>query len=164
MDSTRAWKYPLAVTLTAILVVGFIASPAFAASPHFYKTPTIVDNPNDSLTATFKAAGLGKLVTNVFLTSSGGVAYLACVDSGGAVSELLAFEPIQGLVTTVQPRNGNVAATVTIGPPPLPSASQVCADPSDTIEVIKITYDNVVLHIQQNSFDILTYNFGSVET
>lgn len=93
-----------------------------------------------------------------------GVAYLACVDSGGAVAELLAFGPIQGLITTVQPRNGNVAATVTIGPPALPSASQVCTDPSDTIEVIKITYDNVVLHIQQNGVDILTFNFGNVDT
>lgn len=89
---------------------------------------------------------------------------MACIDSGGAISELLAFGPVQGQTTLVQPRNGNVAAIVTIGPPALPSASDVCLNTSDTIEVIKITYDNVVLHIQQNGVDILTFNFGNVDT
>jgi hypothetical protein len=28
---------------------------------------------------------------------------------------------------------------------------------------VSLTYDNVVLHIQQNGQDILTFNFGNVD-
>jgi hypothetical protein len=50
----------------------------------------------------------------------------------------------------IVPRNGQITATVSIGPPSLPSASQICPNPNWNIAVLKLTYDNVVLHIQQN--------------
>ena len=37
-----------------------------AVSPHFIRTPTITKNPDNSLTATFKAAGLGNVVTDIY--------------------------------------------------------------------------------------------------
>jgi hypothetical protein len=138
---------------------------AAAASPHFIGTPTIVKNPNNSLTAHFKAAGLGNVVTDIFLTSSGGTAVLQCVNPGGnnPPPKEVSFGPLQGQTVTVQPRNGQVTASPTIGPPSLPGASQICPNPNWSVQLVSLTYENVVLHIQQGGVDILTFNFGDVD-
>lgn len=152
---------------TTFLALVIIAAPslAFAASPHFIGTPTITKNPNGSLTATFKAAGLANVVTGAFLSSSGGTAVLQCVNPGGnnPPPKQVSFGPLQGQITTIQPNNGQITASATIGPPPLPSASQICPNPNWNVLLLHITYFNVVLHIQQNGVDILTFSFGTVD-
>lgn len=155
----------LLVALAITLAASMVAAPVLAASPHFIKTPTIVKNPNFSLTAKFKAAGLGNSVTDVFLSSSGGTALLQCVNPGGnnPPPKEVDFGPLQGQVVTVQPRNGQITATPSIGPPPLPSASQICPNPNWSVDIVSLTYENVVLHIQQGGVDILTFNFGDVD-
>jgi hypothetical protein len=136
-----------------------------AVSPHFIGTPTIIKNPNFSLTATFKAAGLANVVTDIFLTSSGGTAELQCVNPGGnnPPPKLVNFGPLQGQTVTVQPRNGQITASATIGPPPLPGASEICPNPNWSVQIVSLTYEDVVLHIQQGGVDILTFNFGTVD-
>ena len=150
---------------TTFLAFAMIAAPslAFAASPHFIGTPTITHNTDFSLIANFKAAGLANIVTGAFLTSSGGTANLQCVNPGGnnPPPKLVSFGPIQGFVTTIQPNNGQITASASIGPPSLPSASQICPNPSWHVAILSIIYDNVVLHIQQNGVDILTHNYGT---
>jgi len=151
---------------TALLILVITAAPvAFAASPHFIGRPTITKNSNFSLTVGFKAAGLANVVTGAFLTSSGGTAVLQCVNPGGnnPPPKQVSFGPLQGQATFIVPNNGQITATVTIGPPPLPSASQICPNPNWSVQILSLTYDNVVLHIQQNRVDILTFNFGDVE-
>ena len=164
----RTNSQTISVSATTIfLAFAMMAAPslAFAASAHFIGTPTIVKNPNASLTATFKAAGLGNVVTNAFLTSSGGTAVLQCVNPGGSSPppKQVSFGPTQGQTTTIPPSNGQITASASIGPPPLPSASQICPNPNWSVRLISITYDNVVLHLQQNGVDLLTYNFGNVD-
>jgi hypothetical protein len=152
---------------TTFLAFAIIAAPslAFAASPHFIGTPAIVKNPNGSLTATFKAAGLANVVTGAFLVSSGGTAVVQCVNPGGnnPPPKQVSFGPLQGQETFIPPNNGQITASVSIGPPALPSASQICPNPNWHVALLSITYDNVVLHIQQNGVDILTFNFGNVD-
>jgi hypothetical protein len=152
---------------TTFLALAIIASPSlvFAASPHFIGTPHITKNANGSLTASFKAAGLANIVTGAFLTSSGGTAVLQCVNPGGnnPPPKQVSFGPLQGQTTFITPNNGQITASATIGPPPLPSASQICPNPNWSVTLVSITYDNVVLHIQQNGADILTFNFGNVD-
>lgn len=154
-------------TIAGLSLITFVllAPLALAASPHFIGTPTIGKNPNLSLTANFKAAGLGNVATNIFLSSSGGTAELQCVNPGGhnPPPKQVDFGPLQGLVVTVQPRNGQVTASPSIGPPTLPGASEVCPNPNWDVNIISLTYEDVVLHIQQNGFDILTFNFGDVD-
>jgi hypothetical protein len=151
------------IAASALLLMAPIL--AAAASPHFIGTPTITKNPNGSLTAHFKAAGLANVVTGAFLTSSGGTAVLQCVNPGGnnPPPKQVTFGPLQGQTTFIVPNNGQIAASATIGPPPLPGASQICPNPNWSVQIVSITYNNVVLHIQQNRVDILTYNFGNVE-
>jgi hypothetical protein len=152
---------------TTLLALALVASPAlvFAASPHFIGTPTITKNSNFSLTSSFKAAGLANVVTGAFLTSSGGTALLQCVNPGGnnPPPKQVTFGPLQGQTTFITPRNGQITASATIGPPPLPSASQICPNPNWSVAILSLTYHNVVLHIQQNGVDILTFNFGNVD-
>jgi hypothetical protein len=154
---------PSATIASALLLMAPIL--AAAASPHFIGTPTITKNPNGSLTATFKAAGLANIVTGAFLTSSGGTAELQCVNPGGnnPPPKLVDFGPLQGQTTFIQPRNGQITASATIGPPPLPGASEICPNPNWSVQLVSITYEDVVLHIQQNGVDILTFNFGTVD-
>ena len=138
---------------------------AFAASPHFIGTPQIVKNSNFSIQASFKAAGLANIVSQAFLSSSGGTAVLQCVNPGGnnPPPKQVTFGPLQGQAVDIQPRNGQITATTgPLGPPPLPSASQICPNPNWNVVILSVTYTNVVLHIQQNNVDILTFNFGTV--
>jgi hypothetical protein len=156
------------LSTTAILAFAMIASPTLVfaqGSPHFIGTPTIVKNPNFSLTANFKAAGLSNVVSAAFLTSSGGTALLQCVNPGGnpPPPKQVNFGPLQGQTTFIQPRNGQITGSATIGPPPLPSSAQICPNPNWSIVIRSLTYDNVVLHIQQNGVDILAFNFGNVD-
>jgi hypothetical protein len=152
-------------TLLAFVIIAAVPSTVLAASPHFIGTPRITKNPNASLTATFKAAGLANIVSAAFLTSSGGTAVLQCVNPGGnnPPPKQVTFGPLQGQVTFIQPRNGQITGSATIGPPPLPGASQICPNPNWSVLLLSITYFNVVLHIQQNNADILTFNFGNVD-
>lgn len=157
--------YAIAVAALGLALSSSYITSALAASPHFIGTPRIVKNPNGSLTANFKAAGLANIVTGAFLTSSGGTATLQCVNPGGnsPAPKKVTFGPLQGQTTQIQPNNGQITASATIGPPPLPSASQICPNPNWSVRLVSITYFNVVLHIQQNGADILTFNFGNVD-
>jgi len=108
---------------------------------------------------------LANIVSQAFLSSSGGTAILQCVNPGGnnPPPKVVSFGPLQGQKVNIQPRNGQITASVSIGPPTLPSASQICPNPGWNVRLVSITYDNVVLHIQQNGVDILTHNFGNVD-
>lgn len=158
-------NYAITSSAIATALLLFAAPTIALASPHFIGTPTIVKNPNGSLTSTFKAAGLANVVTGAFLSSSGGTAVLQCVNPGGnnPPPKSVDFGPLQGQTTNIQPRNGQITASPSIGPPPLPSASQICPNPNWAVQLVSLTYENVVLHIQQNGVDILTFNFGDVD-
>jgi hypothetical protein len=158
-------------TIVIVAVLGLSLSSSFittalAASPHFIGTPSIVKNPNFSLTATFKAAGLGNVITIAFMSSRGGTAVLQCVNPGGNSPPpgQITFGPLQGQRIFIPPSNGQITATTgPLGPPPLPSASQICPNPNWSVQLISLAYSNVVLHIQQNATDVLTFNFGNVD-
>jgi hypothetical protein len=114
---------------------------------------------------------LTNIVTGAFLTSSGGTAELQCVNPGGGNNpppKKVDFGPLQGQTKEIQPRNGQIiTSSVTIGPPPRPpllSAEEICPNPNwTTVAIVSITYNDVVLHIQQDSTDTLTINFGNVD-
>ena len=165
MTSRKRLLITPTLLLAVILATSLVAAPVIAASPHFIGTPTIPKNPNGSLTTTFKGAGLANIVAAAFLRSSGGTATLQCVNSAGnsPPPKVVRFVPLQGQTTFIQPNNGQITASSTIGPPSLPSAAQICPNRDWSVKLVSITYFNVVLHIQQNGVDILTYNFGNLD-
>jgi hypothetical protein len=165
MQQTKmATIYAIIAALGLVLSSSFITT-ALAASPHFIGTPTIVKTSNFGLLANFQAVGLANIVSGAFLKSSGGTAVLQCVNPGGnnPPPKRVTFGSLQGQTTTIQPSNGEIIASVFISPPRLPSASQICPNPGWSVKIVQLTYDNVVLHIQQNGADILAFNFGIVD-
>ncbi|MGA7900796.1 MAG: hypothetical protein WCA39_18270 [Nitrososphaeraceae archaeon] len=40
---------------------------------------------------------------------------------------------------------------------------QGCPNPNWSIALLHITFTNVVLHLVQNGFEVLTFNFGNVD-
>jgi hypothetical protein len=161
-ESFKKIGLPSATMLSALLLMAPML--AAAASPHFVRGPTLEENADFSLTASFKAAGLGNVVSEVFLTSSGGSADLQCVNPGGndPPPKQVDFGPLQGETVFIQPRNGQITASASIGPPPLPGADDICPNPNWSVRINSLTYEDVVLHIQQGGVDILTHDFGDV--
>jgi hypothetical protein len=80
-----------------------------------------------------------------------------------STTKAVSFGPLQGQAVFIQHHNGQVTAQPTIGPPPLPTPAQICPNPNWSISILRLTYENVVLHIQQQGQDILAFNFGNVD-
>jgi len=150
--------------ILSVLAPTLIISAAMA-SPRFIETPTIEKNSNSSLTADFNATGLPNLVTTTYLSSAGGDSGLKCVDlqQQGPPSKLFSFNALKGQEVVIQPVNGEISNSSTIGPPQLPSASDYCFISALNIEIESITYEKVVLHVQQNGQNVLTFDFGNVD-
>jgi hypothetical protein len=68
--------------LVAVIALGFVSTPIFAASAHFTGKPIIVKNTDGSLTAKAKIGGLPNLPTGAFLSSSGGTATILTHEFG----------------------------------------------------------------------------------
>ena len=154
----------ISVVIMLVLAPTLVVSPTMA-SPQFVKPPIIEKNSNFSLTAHFNATGLANLVTTAFLSSSGGDSGLICANlqEKGYPSKLYNFNGIKGPVVTIQPVNGEISNSSTIGPPQLPSASDFCSISTLNVKLVSITYEVVILHLQQNGEDVLTFDFGNVD-
>jgi len=157
-------KRVLAVLPTAMLAFGLGVTQAVAASPHFIGTPTC---PTKSLTTglrcTGKAAGLGNSPTNVFLTAESVDADYVCVNPGGNVApgQPLVFQNVKGPTQHINPRNGQITFDVTLPPPDTPSPREVCPNGNWSVTLTHLSYNGVLLHIQQGNTDILTWDFGT---
>jgi|SRR5215211_4150448 len=156
---------PVVVASALMLMAPMLAS---AASPHFVGTPKISKSDSGDLTVSFKAAGLANLPTGAFLTSDAVSADLQCVNPGGnsPPPKTAEFGPATGPTTNITPRNGQITDSATLRFPAseqdLEDAAD-CPNPNWSVDVTNITYENVVLHIQQNGQDILSRNFGNVD-
>lgn len=148
-------------------VVAALALPvAFADSPHFIGTPSCTKNADFSLTCSGKASGLGNSPSGAFLTSSDVSGTIQCQNNGGNFPPPKAFDfgPLTGQTENITPHNGQITFSPTIGPPPLPSAKDFCPNGKTwRVVIITLTYNNVVLHIQQNGVDLLTFDFGNID-
>lgn len=143
--------------------LGLIGIPVLAAKPHFSSTPTITKNSDQSISANFEAASLGKKVANVTL-SSDATADIQCVNPGrhSVPSKKVQFEQMQVGTGDVKPIKGKIKAGLTLGPPDFPSGSDVCPNKNWSTHVLSLTYENPSLHIQQKNSDILKFNFVKV--
>jgi len=168
MPMLRGFLHQRWVAPAALLgVVAALAIPmAFADSPHFIGTPTCTKSADFSLTCSGKASGLGNSPSAAFLTSSDVSGSLQCQNNGGnfPAPKQFDFGPLTGQTQSITPHNGQITFSPTIGPPPLPSAKDFCPNGKTwRLVVLSLTYDNVVLHIQQGGVDLLTWDFGNVD-
>jgi hypothetical protein len=105
-------------------------------SAGFIGTPSISRNSDGTIKVNFKATGLSNIITNVFLSTSSINCHGDNHNNNGVSKEV-----------TIEPQNSNIRGTITLTPP------EGCSSP--------ITYDNLVLHLQQKDADVLTYSFGN---
>lgn len=108
----------LTIAAIAFFVAVVMAGPAAAASPHYIKGPTVSVDSN-SLTVSWKAAGLGNAITSVEFTLTGTVTVTEqCYTKSG--------NPVNGVPKTATlgvaasddfpVRNGQVTGTMSVSP------------------------------------------------
>jgi hypothetical protein len=155
------------LTVPAMLLVPVLsATAAQAQSPHFIGTPTCTKSLSSGLTCSGKAAGLGNGPTAAFLTASSVTATYVCHNKGGNVApgQPVVLQNVTGPMQTITPRNGQITFSPNIPPPPTPSPATECPNGNWTVELTSLTYNDVVLHIQQPpGTDVLTFSFGTID-
>jgi hypothetical protein len=112
--------FALLASLLATFVVagGALSSPALADSPHYVQGPTATVSGN-SLTVSWKAAGLGNTVTSVDFALTGTITTTSqCfTKSGNPVNGVPKTETIDVNATGTFPvRNGQTTGTLTVSP------------------------------------------------
>ena len=108
----------MASLFAALIVTAFWASPAMADSPHYVKGPTATVEGN-SLTVSWKAAGLGNTVTSVDFALTGTVTTTSqCfTKSGNPVNGVPKSETVDVNVEGTFPvRNGQTTGSLTVEP------------------------------------------------
>ena len=108
----------MASLFAALIVTAFGASQAMADSPHYVKGPTATVEGN-SLTVSWKAAGLGNTVTSVDFALTGTVTTTSqCfTKSGNPVNGVPKSETVDVNVTGTFPvRNGQTTGSLTVEP------------------------------------------------
>jgi hypothetical protein len=158
----------LSIVVSAFAVAALtFAVPASAQSPHFIGTPVCAKNSNTGvLTCSGKAAGLANGPTVAFLTADSVTATFECVNKGGNVApgQPVVQQDVTGPTQNIEPRNGQITFSPSLNPPPTPSARDTCPNGNWTVRRTSLTYNNVVLHIQQpQGTDVLTFNAGTID-
>jgi hypothetical protein len=109
----------IALVASALLVGALaLASAAFADSPHYVRGPTVTVSGN-SLTVTWKAAGLGNTVDSVdfSLTGTANVTSQCYTKSGNPVNGVPKSESVDvDLSEPFDVRNGSVTGSLTVSP------------------------------------------------
>lgn len=105
--------------LAAVVATAALAAPAaFADSPHYIKGPTVTVSGN-SLTVSWKAAGLGNTVTSAdfSLTGTANVTSQCFTKTGNPVNGVPKSETVDVDVSGTFPvRNGSVTGSLTVSP------------------------------------------------
>lgn len=155
-----------AMLAAAVLVAAVWVSAAYAmqGSPHFVGTPTCSKSSTFTLTCSGKAAGLGSGPIVAYLTADSVSETVQCVNKGqkappGQVNSGSVVGPSQNIT----PHNGAITFSTTLSAS-TPSPADVCPDSGKnwTVKMLSATYHNVVLHIEQDGTEVLTYPFGDI--
>jgi hypothetical protein len=151
-----------------VMAVGALAVPAaLADSPHFIGTPSCTKNADFSLTCSGKASGLGSTPISAYVTSTNVSGNIQCQNNGGnfPAPKNYDFGPLTGPTTNITPHNGQITFSVSVGPPTLPSASDLCPNGKKwTVVILSLTYKNVQLFLDDTSGNhLLQYNFGDID-
>ena len=124
-----------ALALSALLLM---ASAALADSPHYIKGPTATVEGN-SLTVSWKAAGLGNTVTSVdfSLTGTANVTSQCFTKSGNPVNGVPKQETVDVNVTGSFPvRNGQTTGSLTVSP-----LSTLTCTGNQQVRILDVSFD-----------------------
>jgi hypothetical protein len=127
------------IVLAAVVATAALAAPAaLADNPHYIKGPTATVSDN-SLTVSWKAAGLGNTVTSVdfALTGTANVTSQCFTKSGNPVQGVPKSETVDVDVTGTFPvRNGSVTGSLTVTP-----LSTLTCTGNQHVEILSVSFD-----------------------
>ncbi|MFF4008261.1 hypothetical protein [Streptomyces sp. NPDC001717] len=155
----------LATALLTLVASAAGTVTATAQGEHFIGAITCTKSLTSGLTCSGKAAGLGNRPTAAFLTADSVQAEYICVNRGGntAPGQGTEFNTVVGPTRNFNPRNGQITFTnVNLPIPEAPSSRDVCPNGNWTVNLTRVEYDHVVLHIQQGGTDILFKDLGDI--
>ncbi|MPW22395.1 hypothetical protein GCT13_37605 [Paraburkholderia sp. CNPSo 3157] len=135
--------------------LSLVAATALAATSgaHFMSASASVAD-SGALDVAFDEAGLGNQNVNYTLTAQATAVY-ACFNGGDkhpAASNKVGPSALSASLNNVQPKNGRVIASITVGPP----ANTTLSCPSgQTLVLACVSYTDVLLTDTTNSVDII---------
>ena len=138
--------------LAVLTILGGIV---WAASPHYKKGPTVVDN-GFTATATGSITGLRNGDVIVRLSFPNATGTTTCTNQGGNTApgqNPAVPAATSGSVLIQDPKNGNLSFTVTTTPPPNPTPQAAgCPNGNWTAAFDNITFGNGTLTVEQETF------------
>ncbi|MFZ3497366.1 hypothetical protein ACODT5_29770 [Streptomyces sp. 5.8] len=153
----------LAAAAMTLVATAASMSTATAQGEHFIGAITCTTSITAGLQCSGKAAGLGNDPTAAFLTADSVTAEYVCSNRGGNIAPgqgTFTPNPV-GDQTNFTPRNGQITfRNVTLAAPPTPSADDICPNGNWRVNLLHLSWNNVVLHIQQDGTDILSRELG----
>jgi hypothetical protein len=126
------------IILVAALATAALAAPAAFAAPHYVTGPTATVG-NNSLTVSWKAAGLGNTVDSVdfALTGTANVTSQCFTRSGNPVQGVPKTETVDVDVSGTFPvRNGSVTGSLTVSP-----LSTLTCTGSQQVRILDVSFD-----------------------
>ncbi|MFJ3519925.1 hypothetical protein [Streptomyces sp. NPDC090131] len=156
----------LATALLTLVASAAGTVTATAQGEHFIGAITCTKSLTSGLTCSGKAAGLGNRATAAFLSAESVRADYICVNRGGntAPGQGTEFNRVVGPSRNFNPRNGQITFNnVNLPIPDAPSAPDAgCPNGNWRLDLTRVVYNDVVLHIQQNGTDILFKDLGDI--
>lgn len=130
--------------LPMMLAAFVMAAPAaLAVSPHFVNASAQLSGTN--LVVSFKEAGLGTNQLISYTANADATVTYVCVNRGGAnpsaSNKTTVSGPVSASGTFSSGKNGNVTASLTLMPPPVPS--DFSCPKGQSLETAQVTYTNV---------------------
>ena len=135
---SNTMKRVCAIAALALSALLLMASAALADSPHYIKGPTATVEGN-SLTVSWKAAGLGNTVTSVdfSLTGTANVTSQCFTKSGNPVNGVPKQETVDVNVTGSFPvRNGQTTGSLTVSP-----LSTLTCTGNQQVRILDVSFD-----------------------
>lgn len=124
-----------------------------AASPHFLRASASGPSASGQLTVSFKEAGLGTNDNIDYTASATATAEYVCVTKSGRCPAAANKQTTTGQVTAsgsfASEKNGQVTASLTISPPPVPS-TLLCGR-GQTPKLASVSYTNVKITDTENN-------------
>ena len=133
------------VATAALVVMLSTAAVALADNPHFVRASADI-NGNGSLVVSWKEAGLGDNQLIHYVATADATATYVCVNNGGgnpsARNKTTVSGPVSAEGTFSSGKNGQITASLTLGPP---SAGSFTCPPGQSLRLAEVSYSNITL-------------------
>jgi len=131
------------LTITMLALTSFMAITALAQNAHFLSCSASGVNPDGSLNASFKIAGLGNNVTLTVTASATADATYGCLNHGqqcpNAANKVNVQADVSASGMFTSGKNGQISASLTVDPPP----TTLTCPGGQKLVLVSVSYTNV---------------------